>query len=175
MWLVCLTEPIAFIDINNNFIDYAKENIGKYFIGDKGNLPAPFVESYSFLWRNKAPEESIPKDKKTDFCSIIFSGKNFAPGHDYRIRLVDEILKTELPIDIWGLGCNLDRYKKLTDPRIKGKFERFEPYMKYKFHVCIENFQSNHYFSEKIINSLLVNTVPIYLGWEILNNIFPKK
>jgi len=34
--------------------------------------------------------------------------------------------------------------------------------------------QSNHYFSEKIINSLLTNTTPVYLGCKNIDNYFPE-
>jgi len=30
--------------------------------------------------------------------------------------------------------------------------------------VCIENFQTPHYFSEKITNPLICGSIPIYLG-----------
>ena len=43
----------------------------------------------------------------------------------------------------------------------------------YQFHICIENIQSNHYFSEKIINSLLTNTTPVYLGCRNIETYFP--
>jgi hypothetical protein len=32
------------------------------------------------------------------------------------------------------------------------------------FSICIENFISNHYFSEKIITPLMYNCMPIYYG-----------
>ena len=41
------------------------------------------------------------------------------------------------------------------------------------FIFCIENIQSNHYFSEKIINSLLTNTTPVYLGCRNIETYFP--
>ena len=49
-----------------------------------------------------------------------------------------------------------------------------EPYDGYEFHICIENVQSNHYFSEKIINSLLTDTTPIYLGCKNIDSYFPN-
>ena len=45
-----------------------------------------------------------------------------------------------------------------------GEFKNTEPYDKYKYHIAIENYQSNYYFSEKILNPLYRNSVPIYLG-----------
>ena len=56
----------------------------------------------------------------------MVSRKNQAPGHIYRHYLVKEILKTNLPIDIWGNGCIY--YKNIKDNRIKGDFKEIEPY-----------------------------------------------
>jgi hypothetical protein len=76
-----------------------------------------------------------------------------------------------LPIDIYGRGCQY--YKHLNDPRIKGEFTESEPYNDYHFHICIENCHSNHYFSEKIMNPLLADTVPIYQGCRNIEEYFP--
>ena len=168
-------EPIPFLGLTNEYIEYAKQNIGKYCIGDQSDLPAPFVEQYSYMCHNKAPRlETYIIPTKTHFCSIIISKKMFAPGHKYRHTLVQHILKSNLPIDIYGCGCPL--YKKYRDSRIKGDFDTgsLEPYEKYSYHICIENYKSNQYLSEKIINPLLTSTVPIYLGCNNIETYFPN-
>jgi len=38
------------------------------------------------------------------------------------------------------------------------------------FSICIENFQSSDYISEKILDSLYHNCVPIYLGAKNIDN-----
>jgi hypothetical protein len=43
----------------------------------------------------------------------------------------------------------------------------------YQFHICIENYQCAHYFSEKIINPLLAGTTPVYLGCKNIESYFP--
>jgi hypothetical protein len=62
----------------------------------------------------------------------------------------------------------------LGDNRVKGKFTELEPYENYEFHICIENFETNHYFSEKIMNSLLCSTTPIYMGCRNIKKYFPE-
>ena len=96
-------------------------------------------------------------------------------GHMYRHMLVDAILKTDLPVDIWGRGCNL--LSQLTDNRIKGDFVQnsVAPYEDYDFHICIENTSLNHYFSEKIVNALLSECTPIYLGCKNIDAYFPEQ
>jgi len=40
--------------------------------------------------------------------------------------------------------------------------------------ITIENYQEPHYFSEKIMDPLLCNCVPIYLGCKNINSYFPN-
>jgi len=160
-------EPPFFLGLSNQFIEYAKKNIGKYFIGNKYQLPEPFVEHYGYMW-HMPPLNYIPT--KTKLISITFSEKQQTDGHKYRHKLVQQILRTNLPIDIYGRGC---KYYS-GDQRIKGEFQELEPYESYHFHICIENLKTNHYFSEKITNPLLSGTIPIYLGCNNIDTYFPE-
>tara|TARA_B100000886_G_scaffold334007_1_gene288899 strand:- start:952 stop:1809 length:858 start_codon:yes stop_codon:yes gene_type:complete len=159
-------EPIYFLGLTPEFVKYAEENIGRYFIGDKKNLPDVFVEHFGYMWYC-TPCRSIPE--KTKPMSIMISEKGKTFGHLYRHELVKEILKTDLPIDIYGRGCG---FYKFYDPRIKGQFEELEPYTDYEFHICIENIETHSYFSEKIMNPLLNGTTPIYLGCKTIESYF---
>ena len=156
-------EPIPFLQLNSEFIQYAQKHIGKYYVSDKGDLPDPFIEGHAF----QCYARPILDTHKPKLMSIMVSQKMYAPGHVYRHELVGRILQTNLPIDVWGRGCY--HYK---DDRVKGNFTQFEPYVGYQFHIAIENFQTNYYFSEKIIQPLLLGTIPIYLGCK--NNPFPE-
>ena len=152
-------EPPRYLQLTEQFIMYAQKYIGKYFIGEKGNLPAPFIEGFGYMW-HITPLNYIPVKNKC--MSIMISKSKDAPGHIYRHTLVKHILEYNLPIDIYGYGCEF--YDSLNNSIIKGKFNDIEPYENYDFHICIENFQTNHYFSEKIMGPLLCNTTPVYLG-----------
>jgi hypothetical protein len=163
-------EPRELLDLTEEFINYAKIHIGKYLIGNNTNLPNLFIEHYSFMWHNN-PNRPIPVVKKNKKMSIVFSDKNLAPGHLYRTSLVNEILREKLPIDIYGSGCRLinDRWKY---ENVKGRFESTEPYDEYLFSICIENYQSNDYISEKILDPLFHNCNPIYLGAKNIKKYF---
>lgn len=164
-------EPNFFLGLSHTFIHYAAQFIGKYFIGNANNLPPPFYSHYGYLWYMPPPRKSLYVDKPK-IMSIIISKKIMAPGHKYRHLIVQEILKRNLPIDIYGRGCFA--YKE--DPRIKGPFTEemvYLPYLNYKYHICIENFSLDHYFSEKITNALLAHTIPIYFGCRKINEYFP--
>ena len=164
-------EPPYFLGLSQDFVTYAQKYIGKYFIGEKYDLPSPFIEHYSYMW-HCSPLDYIPIKNARNIISIIISGKQSAPGHKYRHDIVNSILKTNLPIDIYGNGCKV--YQHLRDDRIKGEFTEYEPYTAYDFHIAIENFQTNDYFSEKIVNALLCSAIPIYLGCRNIDHYFPN-
>jgi len=160
-------EPPQFLRFTNTFIEYANKNIGKYFLGSAGNLPKLFTNHFSYMWHTPFLKD-LPN--KTNLISIMVSDKNIAPGHKYRHILVQNILKSNLPIDIYGRGCKY--YSKLKDNRIKGEFQSKEPYLNYKFHIAIENFITDDYFSEKIMDALICSCSPIYMGAKNIDNYF---
>jgi hypothetical protein len=165
-------EPLPFLQLTPEFVAYAQKYIGKYYLGDKGNLPTPFQEGNGYLSCYIPPSmPSLVTLKQTKFMSIMISQKTMAPGHNYRHELVKAILNTDLPIDIYGRGCLY--YKNSRDHRIKGTFQNEELYDGYTFTICIENFRSNHYFSEKIISPLNRNVTPLYLGCYHIHQYFP--
>lgn len=159
-------EPPKFLNLDKDYIDYVKKNIGNYLIGDKKNYGEPFKEEYSYLWHTQ--EDYNQKLNKNNKCSIMVSEKTDAPGHKYRHALVKKILDTDLEIDIYGRGC---KYYK-DDKRIKGEFEDCDLYKNYFYHICIENFSTPHYFSEKIMDPLICGCIPIYYGCQNINEYF---
>jgi hypothetical protein len=177
-------EPPAFLGLTKEFIGYAEKYIGKYFIGDRifwldkrVILPDLFREHYAYTWHS-TPLKYIPVKNK--LISIMVSNKKNAPGHIYRHTLVKHILNSSYPIDIYGNGCSttttvghIFNINKKIDSRIKGVFKELEPYENYRFHICIENYQTNAYFSEKISNALLCGTTPIYWGCKKMLHMFP--
>jgi len=163
-------EPPINLNIStlSTFVKYAEKHISKYFIGSNEGLPADiFMEEYSFMWHITPPRMQINKNKH---MSIMVSEKMYASGHKYRHKLVQSILKTNLPIDIYGRGC---RYY-YGDDRLKGEFENNEPYESYNFHICIENNQTPSYVSEKYLNTILYGTTPVYWGATNIDTFFPN-
>lgn len=165
-------EPPEFLQLNHKFINYANKHISKYYIGTiKHILPVCFIENNCYLTHLKIPDNIPPKKNN---ISLIISHKQMSLLHRYRHVLAEAILKMNLPIDIYGNGCNYLQNKYPDKTQIKGRFNDYEPYLDYKFHICIENFIENHYFSEKIINPLLCETTPIYLGCVNIDTYFPN-
>lgn len=166
-------EPLQFLYINRLFIKYAVQYIGCYYIGQTTvDLPDLFKEHYGYMWHTTPLLKNEMPPVKTKLMSIVISMKLMTEGHKYRHLLCDNIVKLKLPIDIYGTGC--EYYNFLNDTRIKGEFNDKEPFMDYLFHISIENTKTPHYFSEKITNSLLCQTIPIYWGCANIDSYFPN-
>jgi hypothetical protein len=168
-------EPYEFHLIPNSFckpIDVYSINkyVSEYFIGNKSYLinSSVFKNGYQFQWHTWKKNLTKRIDKKYKM-SIILSFKKSMNGHAYRHILVDEILKTDMDIHIYGNGS--EEHGK--DKRIKGVFGELEPYKDYQYHICIENITDTEYnITEKITNCFVSNTIPIYYGAEKVNEIF---
>ena len=168
-------EPPQFLGINKDFIEYAKRNIGKYYIGSVYELPLPFISGYGYMWHNPPPALSslVPLASRPNIMSMMISEKLNATGHLYRHQIVNQIFQYNLPIDLFGRGCRLYN-SKAPDYRLKGEFkEDSVMYTYYQFHICIENYQSDYYMSEKVTNPMVHGTVPIYLGASNIEKKFP--
>lgn len=159
-------EPNPYLNLTSRFISYAHRHIGTYYIGDATGLPAPFIQHHGFMWYVPFPREIQDKSR---IMSIIFSERAHLPGHLYRHQLVSWILSTNLPIDIYGRGCD----GASGDPRIRGRFNDPEPYDGYMFSIAIENISLPDYISEKFINPLLYGTTPLYYGAKNAGIYFP--
>ena len=165
-------EPYKFLNLSNSFRNFAELNMIKYFISSKRNLPDPFIESRLYLFYHP-PRKPLPIKKK-NIISFSFSNKKRLPGHKYRHKLVKAILKSDLPIDMYGGGTNF--YKDIRN-RLHGSYRWADieiVYQDYMFNIAIENSCDNYYFTEKIINPLLYNCIPVYLGAKEIDKYFPK-
>ncbi len=184
-------EPPVFLGITDKFIKYAQKHIGRYYIGHIGNLPLPFQSHHGFMWcicnTGNLPPLAGPLagpltgPSAETFISIIFSNKKITHGHKYRHRLVSAIMKHNLPIDIWGHGCNNLKLRSHMGSstgkpkyRIRGSFQSIEPFKGYLFTIVIENCSLPDYFSEKLLDPLLLNVTPIYYGCQKVEEYFPN-
>ena len=160
----------------NNFIEYALKHIGKYFIGSVHTFPTPtFVGHHGFLF-HEIPKHIPFTPQKRKLMSIMVSRKTYTPGHQYRHIIASHILKNNLPIDIWGNGVENYKQKFPNNKNIMGGFKSMEEMCRdYLFTIAIENTSHDHYFTEKIINPLINNTIPLYWGCKKVEEYFPKQ
>ena len=57
-------EPIHFLGLTEQFVRYAQQYIGKYYIGDKYDLPEPFTERFAHMWHNPLLKYVPTKSKR---------------------------------------------------------------------------------------------------------------
>jgi len=88
---------------------------------------------------------------KTEMCSLIASAKRDTAGHRLRHRIVDWARGTSQNVEVMGRGYS----------GFERKADGLAPY---RYSVVIENVQEKNYFSEKLLDAVLCNTVPIYWG-----------
>ena len=88
---------------------------------------------------------------KKDMASLIASAQNQHPGHKLRHEVANYI--KDLKINVAVIGRGYKPFKKKEDG-LKS----------YKYSVIIENSSEVNYFTEKLIDACLLETVPIYWG-----------
>lgn len=113
--------------------------------------------SKSFVEYKTIPE--IPKIPKNQLISLISSGKRKLIGHKLRHKVVEKIRSENLHVEIMGRG-----YKTF-----KQKFDGLSPY---KYSIIIENSREPDYFSEKLLDCLICECIPIYWGASNISEYF---
>jgi len=97
--------------------------------------------------------------EKTRMVSLIASGKVYYPGHKLRHQAVAWARGRGADVDILGRG-----YAPFDE-----KSDGLAPY---RYSVIIENVREPGYFTEKLIDCLLCETVPIYWGDPDIGEVF---
>lgn len=98
--------------------------------------------------------------KKSKMFSIIASWKRALPGHKLRHTIISLAGK-----HIDAYGPEYIQFKKHSMNKIEGLKD-------YRYHFVIENCKRDFYFSEKLIDSLMTGTMPIYWGCPSIGKYF---
>ena len=173
-----------FLQISPEFAEFVRNHVSEYRLSHGASHfgGSPFYDSFAFLNHNP-PEWLRPPlaQQTTDVqnknrVSMMVSFKQYAPGHQYRHLLANEIIRQNLAVDIFGNGCQFLNIPDTTTYSVKhyricGPFVRYEPYLGYMYHIAVENFITPFYFSEKIINCWVEGCVPVYLGCTNIDHI----
>lgn len=115
-------------------------------------LKFPPCETWVPDWKHR----SCKKDR---MLSIIASSKRRLKGHRLRHRIVEHIRTYGPNADVVGSGYQ----------PIDNKADGLEAY---RYSIVIENSREPGYFTEKLIDALLLKTVPIYWGATDINRYF---
>lgn len=118
-----------------------------------GALPWHINKDFNFLSNLKV--ESLTKENKIVW---VTSNQRSSKGHNVRMDFLDRI--KELPfVDLYGRGINPidDKWDALSSS---------------KYAIAYENFQSDYYWTEKIIDCYLSYTMPLYFGCNAIDDFF---
>lgn len=123
---------------------------------------APYVEFlFGTSWIDHIIDRPTPFSKSR-IVSLMGAKHNDPKGmHVLRNNVIDT-LRQDPRVDCFGRGVN----------PVDSKLTALEPYA---FSIAIENSQQNFYFSEKIIDCFLTDTVPIYLGCPKIERFFDAR
>lgn len=123
-------------------------------------------------WINKSYDEckAMPYPEKRKKVSCVVSSK-----HDHRANYVKSLFKGESPIDLYGRGHNPsvygDNYKGVLEYDGKCKLRGL---LDYEFSIVLENSQQNNYFTEKLADTYLSWSLPLYWGCPNIIDLFPE-
>ena len=105
----------------------------------------------------------MKKAKRKLFCASVIS--NYIYGDLFRLKFINKLNKYKR-VDMGG------RYKNNVGGIVKDKIKFLT---RYKFSIAMENSGSDGYFTEKIIESFLSGTIPIYYGDYMIDEYFNPK
>ena len=151
-----------------NLFDYC---IGQYdptMISDRYLCGFDFLDEYQQVYNHRREVT-----KKQHFCNFIYSNSG---GHHYREKLFHIVSRYK---NVHSLGAFLHNYDGdgITCRNEKGKnnawyFSGIDLRKPYKFTIAAENACFRGYTSEKIALAYLSNSVPIYWGDPLVENIY---
>jgi hypothetical protein len=107
--------------------------------------------------------------RKTKFCAFMYSY-----DVDFRVKLFDDISSYKR-VDALGKSRNPNPHA--SDDRKSKQFmdSAVNKYKPYKFVICCENKRHPGYVTEKIINAMLADSIPIYYGASDISSHFNPK
>ena len=100
----------------------------------------------------KIKTKAYRRKARTKFCAAVIS--NFNSSDRFRINFINELSKYK-NVDMGG------QYKNNVGGAIKDKIKFLSHY---KFSIAMENSEGHGYVSEKILDSFMAGTIPIYYG-----------
>ncbi|MBO27586.1 MAG: hypothetical protein CML61_02310 [Rhodobacteraceae bacterium] len=113
-----------------------------------GAIPNGLLLPFGTTWVAEPDRVDTTKSRR---MSLIASAKRDHVGHRLRHDIVTRIQSEQLDVDVLGRGY----------APFDSKADGLAPY---RFSVIIENVRERNYFTEKLVDAILCETVPIYWG-----------
>ena len=129
--------------------------VGGRYLRETGQWGKEYSKDYEEL-------SALPVVPKTKLLSVLSSSKTITPGHERRLAFVGALKQWfGEEIDVFGRGIR----------DVEDKWDAIAPY---KYHVVIENGQFPDYWTEKLSDTLLAGSYPLYAGCPNISDYFAK-
>jgi hypothetical protein len=154
-----LMEPRSINQYIYSMVDNIKDKFETILTYDKELL----LNSDKFTFYPHCGCWILPDDhkvwEKSKLVSIVASNKRETIGHRLRHESISVAINKNYDLSVFGRGYNPIDYKlyALRD---------------YAFSLTIENSKFDYYFTEKLIDTFMTGTVPIYWGCPSIGNFF---
>lgn len=158
-----LTEP----PMSNNVRPHATSEILSMY------LPLPFYNSnICGALKYGGNGKRIIKDK---LFSCVTSDLNSLEGHFQRLRLIDYLDKTiKDGLDVWGKGYGNTFFERISC--YKGEIaDKYDALWGYEYHFACENSFTQNYFTEKIADPIIAETLCFYDGCENIQDFIDER
>ncbi len=133
----------------------------------KNFIPCPlfFVYEYCkpFIYNTNCTEYP-----EKDILAVVSANHE----NSYRNKLIEELQMRGYSIDFGG------SYKNNIGYKVGGQWyttELLDLQKKYKLVLALENSKHNHYITEKVVNPLRAQTIPIYYGSDFIDTFINKE
>jgi hypothetical protein len=154
-----LVEPRAINPAIYEFIQKNHDKFHKVFTYDKELIETcDNVEFYAHCGCCINTEDHRVYEK-TKLLSFIASNKMQTIGHRFRHSIMGVFEQNKIEVANFGRGYNTIDYK-------------LEALKDFAFSLVIENSKIDYYFTEKLIDSFITGTVPIYWGCPSIGDFF---
>lgn len=130
--------------------------------------------SHWFLNKTYDELKGMAPPKKDKRMSCILSYKTKERGRKLRVRFAQHMC-TYYPdeIDLYGSISQLPQFEKICLGGLGHSLFKDKGLLDYRYHLTMENGQSHNYFSEKLVDPLLMWCLPIYWGPPNIKELFP--
>jgi len=159
---VMIVEPDA---IHNLYINICKYLHWRFYkILTKNNYLLEEIHNTSFFYFGSTFIQNSDKIdlQKKNMASLIASNQNKLTGHKLRHEVVQHIKNNNFNVSVIGRGYR--------------PFENKEDGLKsYRYSIVIENTSELDYFTEKVIDACLLETIPIYWGAPNISKYFDTR
>jgi len=159
---VMIVEPDV---IHNLYINISKYLHWRFYkILTKNKYLLEEIHNTSFFYFGSTFIQNSDKIdlQKKNMASLIASNQNKLTGHKLRHKIVQHIKSKNLDISVIGRG-----YKP---------FKNKEDGLKsFRYSIVIENSSELDYFTEKVIDACLLETIPIYWGAPNISKYFDTR